>query len=347
MPLPLSSISVMCNSVSDFLRTSLNAASNNIDITVGAPAEVPDSTDEHRVNLFFYRFEPSSFQAGAYPDDPWRVRMFCMVTIFGIVEDSISAGENELRLIGEIMRVFRHQPISDEVAVNGDVVRLQTIFSPATDEQINQVWSTQGDTTYRPSLIYEMALAPVMPTELRPQPPLVGAFGAETRAIQAARYEGFAGVEHQPVVPAQYVNVANPLWQPLICWVYNNRCQHTLSLDVDDPGFVSFVPQIWLAGDPSESVELFWEAWDSSGWSEITPSVSENPIGTEIDPENIPASSPGVFPIDLALPISLAPGETAAQVLLYAQRSVVTSAGADPILVKSNPLLISLYRVLP
>lgn len=347
MALPVSSLSIVCNEILDFVRAGLNASSNNISVTIGAPAEVPDSDEEHRVNLFFYRFEPSAFQTAAFSNDPWRLRMFCLITAFGVLDDSVSAGENELRMLGEIMRIFREQPISNPTTVGSEQVRLQTIFSPATDEQVNQVWSTQGDTSYRPSVIYEMALAPIMPSVLRSDPPLVGGFGTESRAAAAGRYAGFTGSEHAPVVPAHYINVADPHWAPQLCWVYLDACHHTLALDVDAAGFATFEPQIWLAGDPSTSVNLVWQVWNNSGWSTVSPAVSATPVGTAIDPENIPAAVPGSFPFNLTLPIALAAGETGAQALLYAERSVIPYAGADPVQIRSNPLLISLYRVLP
>ena len=344
MPLPVSSISVMCNEVSNFVRAGLNAASNNIAVTLGAPAEVADADDEHRVNLFFYRFEPSAFQAGVHPNDPWRVRMYCMITTFGIDEDSIGAGENELRMLGEIMRIFREQPISNPIDVGGETVRLQTVFSAATDEQINQVWSTQGDTAFRPSIIYEMALAPVMPSELRIEPPLVGSVGAQTRGFEQGRFAAFSGSHQTPGVPASFVDVANPMWVPVIAWVQENACQHTMALDVEDPSFASFVPQLWLAGDPAESINLVWQVWDSSGWTTVTTPVSATPYGTELTPDNIPAFVPATFPLELSLPISLAVDENAAQAMLYAERSVILSPGSDPVTLRSNPLLISLYR---
>ena len=46
------------------------------------------------------------------------------------------------------------------------------------DEQINQIWSTQGDTVYRPSLVYEITLAPVDPETPAAQPPRVASLGA-------------------------------------------------------------------------------------------------------------------------------------------------------------------------
>jgi len=344
MPLPESSLSIVCNAVNQFVRNSVNAAANNIAVSMGAPADVADSDDEHRLNLFFYRFEPGGFQSAAYPTDPWRVRIFCLITVFGVAEDNIPAGENELRLLGEIMRIFREQPIMDAVDASGESVRLQVIFCPATDEQMNQIWSTQGDTSYKPSLIYEMALAPVMPSTLRIQPPRVGVLGTSVRADRSGRYASFTGAAAAPMVAPSVVNIADPLWRPVICWVHSDVCQQTLSLNMEDPEFATFTPQIWLAGDPTSNVNLIWEIWDNTGWHSAGAPVVAAPFGPDLTPDAIPPFAPGVFPLALVWPLALAPGESGAQALLYAERTVTPVAGGEVVHLRSNPLLISLYR---
>lgn len=344
MPLPESSLSIICNSISQFVRTGLNAAANNISVSIGAPAEVADNDEDHRLNLFFYRFEPGGFDSDAHPNDPWRVRMFCLVTAFGILEDNVTAGENELRLLGEVLRIFRETPVLAAVTVSGEPVRLQVVFSPASDEQINQVWSTQGDTTYRPSVIYEMALAPIMPATLRAEPAIVGAIGNQAFAGRSGRFAAFSGTARSPQVPAHTVDIDNPQWAPAICWLYQGECAHTLSFDVDSVEFGAFTPRIWLAGDPAQSVDLVWQIWDSSGWRSVGPPVAATPFASAIDPESIPAPVAAVFPLDLALPFGIPGGENAAQGLLHATRSVTLVPGQPPVQIRSNPLLISLYR---
>lgn len=344
MPLPESSLSIICSSISQFVGSSLNAAANNITVSIGAPAEVADEDEDHRLNLFFYRFEPGGFDSDAHPNDPWRVRLFCLITAFGILEDGIPAGENDLRLLGEVLRIFRETPVLGAVTVNGEQVRLQVVFSPATDEQINQVWSTQGDTTYRPSVIYEMALAPIMPSTLRVEPAVVGAIGSQALPGRSGRFAAFSGTALAPRAPFHAVDIDNPQWAPVLCWLYLGECAHTLSFDVDSAEFGTFTPQVWLAGDPAQSVNLIWEIWDSSGWRSVGTPLAATPFSTAIDPANIPAAVPGTFPLNLALPVSIPAGENAAQGLLHATRSVTLVPGQPPVAVRSNPLLISLYR---
>jgi hypothetical protein len=345
MPLPESSLSIICSSIRQFVDSSLNAAANNISVSIGAPAEVADNDDDHRLNLFFYRFEPGGFDSDAHPNDPRRVRLLCLITAFGILEDGIPAGENELRLLGEVLRIFRETPVLGAVTVNGEQVRLQVVFSPATDEQINQVWSTQGDTTYRPSVIYDMALAPIMPSTLRVEPALVGAIGRQALTGRSGRFAAFSGTALAPQVPFHAVDIDDPRWAPAICWLYLGECAHTLSFDVDSAEFAVYTPQVWLAGDPAQGVDLVWEIWDSTGWRSIGAPLAATPFSTAIDPANVPMAVSGTFPLDLTLPVSIAAGENAVQAMLHATRSVTLVPGQPAVEVRSNPLLISLYRI--
>ncbi len=105
---------------------------------------------------------------------------------------------------------------------------------------------------------------------------------------------------------------------------------------------------VWVAGDPSERW-LSWEIWDSlAGWRATGAPVAVTPFSSAIDPDHIPAPAPppSAFPQDVALAVSIPVGENAAQGLLYATRSVTLVPGQPPIEIRSNPLLISLYRSL-
>jgi hypothetical protein len=343
MPLPETSLSTLCTAIREFVRTGVNAAANNIDVSMGPPAEAADAADKHGINLFFYRFEPGGFDANSHPNDPWRIRMHCLISVFGIQEDDIPPGENDLRLLGDVLRLFHESPVMDTVSIDGDPVRLQVVFNPLTDENINQIWSTQGDATYHPSVVYEMALAPIMPETPRIPPPRVGAVGGEARADRAGRFAAFTGVPLPPPVQPKTIDPADPAWAPAVCWIHNGECFGTLSFDETalPPGFTL---GLWLAGDPSETVDLVWEIWDSAGWRPAGPPIPATPFSTTLNPDEIPAPIPGTFPIDLSPPMAIPAGETAAQGLLYAVRSVVLVPDGPPTEIRSNPLLVSLYR---
>ena len=347
MPIPESSLSIICNSIRDFVNNGVNGVANNISVSIGSPATVSEDDGQHHINLFFYRFEPEGFNADVRPGEIWRLRLYCLITTMGIDEDAVPAGENDLRMLGGVIRIFREQPVLSAVAVNGEQVRLQVVLNPVTDEQINQVWSTQGDTTYRPSVIYEMALAPVIPSVLRIDPPRVGTLGNQAFPSTGERYAGFSGTTQGPRLPLQQVNIDNPQWVPEISWVYQDECFHSLRFDVNSAEFAAFTPELWVAGDPNENVDLVWEIWDSTnGWDSAGGPVSVTPFSTAIDPDNIPAPIPNTFPQAAVLPITLPLPvlQNSAQALLQATRSVTLVPGQAPIELRSNPLLISLYR---
>ena len=349
MSLAESSLSIICVSVRDFINISINADpdNTNINVLLGAPADIEEDNG-HQVSMFFYRFEPSGFQANSHPGDPWRIRLFCLITAFGITEGNIPAGENDLRILGEILRIFRASPVLEAVDVNGETIRLQVVFNPVTDEQINQVWSTQGDTSYRPSVIYEMALSAILPFEPRVDPLLVGSIGNQARGTLAARHETFTGIIQSPVVTVVNIDIDEPLWQPVITWIYQGECAYTLSFDVDSDAFDDFITQIWVAGNPAETIQLQWEIWQSqTGWENIGAPIDVIPFTPFIDPDNIPAVVVDTFPVNPGQPIVLPDEQRAIQGMLYAVRNVQLLPGEADIQIRSNPLLISLYRNLP
>lgn len=346
MAISASSLSIVCKHVFDFIGTGLGASVNNIAMTLGAPGEEAEDTGINRINLFFYRFEPGGFDAMSHPQEPWHMRIFCLITTFGVGDTDVSAGEYELRMLGEVIRLFRETPVLSAVTSETEEVRLQAVFTPVSDEQINQIWSTQGDVNYRPSVVYELALVPIVPLARRAQPPRVGALGMEARAGQSARFAHFSGAIQGPPVRRQQVNSDDPQWLPLLSWVHNGQCAHSLALDITSPEFAAFASEIWLAGDPGESVELQWEIWDNAGWRSAGPAVSVQVFNGEIDPANVPPAAVG-FPLAVANPVVIPPDQNAAQGMLYATRDVVLSPGQPPVRLRSNPLLLSLYRPAP
>lgn len=341
MALPVSSLSQVCRSIADFVSQGLRASQNRIHVTLGSPAEAGGRKAEanHQVNLFFYRFEPGGFGPAADPGEPWRLRLHCLITAFGVQEDKISAGENELRLLGEVLRLFHERPILDAVDVDGEQVATQVVFQPLAMDEINHLWSTQGDVAYRPSVAYEMALMPVIPQERAVGAPLAGALGLETHPTMAARRTSFAGAAAPPPVAAATVDVGAPDWTPRICFVVDDACAASLAFAVKSPELRRFTPRVWVAGDTGAEVTLAWEVWDSAvGWRRhepATPAVAEGPV---LDPEAA-ASAPTVS-VDLPF------DDRAGQAVLHAARSWIRPDGAV-VEVRSNPLLVTLFEVGP
>jgi len=341
MALPVSSLSGICTAVADFVRTGLDAVLNDIDVAVGIPADA--TSLKHLVNLFFYKFEPSGFVLNTRPDEPWRIRIYCLITAIGITENSISAGENELRLIGEVLRIFHENPVLASADIGGEEVRLQVVYSHVSEDRINQIWSTQGDAVYHPSLAYEMSLTPVMPKNVWGGDPLVGSIGNAVLPDFDSRYDTFVGTALTPPVLPVVIDTTAPDWSPEICFIYEGACHKSLAFDMEASDFVSFKPEVWLAGKITTSVIFKWEKWDSTGWRDTGVTQTETPYSAGLDPSEMPPVSSG-FPLELPLPEIPVASETAAQYLLYAVRTSEKFDGGQDVEIRSNPLLISLYR---
>ncbi len=338
MPLPTSSLSIVCSSIVEFVRQGLDATNNSISVTIGAPAEVAKDNTQHRVSLFFYRFEPAGFGPDFTPADPWRIRLFCLITAFGVVEEQISAGDNELRLVGEVMRLFHETPVMEAVTVNDETVRLQVVFQPLGSDEINNIWSTQNDVSYRPSVAYEMALAPVVPSELGVGSPLVGAFGSQVFGTMDGRTAAFTGTTAHPPVTAHEVDTQVEGWPPSICAVSGGVCLQSVALEVGSTELSNFdPPSVWLAGDTSATVTLRWEVWDQTqGWRSEGPTLDTSPVTTGIDPDSgIPSGLPAI-----ALPFTAQAG----QAVLYAERDYTRGSDGAQLRVRSNPVLLTLYQ---
>lgn len=340
MALPVSSLSQVCRSIADFLSNRLEAPQQNIQVRIGSPASAaPVSGDnEHRVNLFFYRVEPNGFGPAAAPDETWLLRLSCLVTSFGVEEDQISAGENDLRLLGSVLSAFHEKPVLDPVAINGITVQTQVVFQPLGVEEINNLWATQGEVPYRPSVAYEMALIPILPRNPRVAGPLVGAVGLEVRSDDAGRHEPFGSLGGRPVPPpvvAREVNTRLEGWAPSICFVARGACVESVSFAVGGPELAAFAPQVWIAGLNGAAVRLLWEIWDGqNGWRPGGAIVNTAATGEPLDPDQAAGAitTPVVLPFD----------DHAGQAVLYAERIYNRAADDVRISVRSNPLLVNL-----
>ena len=339
-----SSVSEACRAVAQFLAANLQVGDAAVRVTLGTPAEAaPGEQDsEHRINLFFYRFEPIGFGPDRLPGETWYLRAYCLVTPFARLEDGVSAGEGDLRLLGEVVRIFHENPAQTvDISVYEDEgsepvagsFHIETVYEPLSPEAINQLWSTQGDVVYRPSLAYELALAPVLPRPPAPQSPLVGATGLNVGG--GRRDAPFQGNTRPPVVFPARVDTVPEDWAPRACFVHAGICAESLAFELGSPDLAAFVPSVLVAGEPGAEVVLRWSLWDrASGWRPVGPQTSVLIGGVEIDPQ---APDPAaIHTLDLPL-------DSPGQALLYAERAYERGVDGARLRVRSNPLLVSLY----
>lgn len=340
MPLPTSSLSQVCRSIADIVSTGLDASANSIRVMIGNPADaVPDaSAGEHHLNLFFYLVEPSGFYPDTSPADTWWLRLQCLVTGFGIAEDSISAGENDLRLLGEVMRLFHENPVLDGLQVEDETFRLQVIFQALNPDDLNHIWSTQGDISYRPSVAYEMSLAPVIPAQRTTGSPWVGAVGTQIRADITARRTPFDGEVLAPPVTLTVVAASQPDWAPAIALIHLGQLVQSLAFAKDSQPLQDFAPAVWVAGKVEEQVTLVWEKWTrTQGWHREEDTQTATVTDPAIDPAKVD---------DATTTLTDLPFETheTGQAVLYAERTYLRASDGQPITVRSNPVLVSVFE---
>lgn len=386
MPLPTSSLARICNVIREHIDTlgqPTSPADWNVRVTIGAPgANLAATSSNNTLNLFFYRFEPFAFAADTQPGEVQWVKMFCVITAFGVDEDTdsddvvdFSAGFNELRMLSQVMRLFHEQPVmlieGDDA---GETWHTQFIPRPLADDQINQIWSTQGDTIYRPSVIYEISLAPIEPEIPTAQVARVASIGTYASGNMENRHAPWpAGRETRfPKVPSVNVDSSNPQWAPAIMMVTGlaGDRQASLSLNLEipvagaDADFSSF-PQIdiWVAGDTSKTHDLNLvgqllqnpDSDSSSGnWSDITPVTGLTADESGLDVINPPPPSTTNFTLDQTHWTGISETNNSWQLQIFAERYIrfnaVTGLWDDSnvedaeIRIRSNPLLITLTR---
>jgi hypothetical protein len=385
MPLPRSSLANICNVIREHVSTlglSPTPADWDVTVTIGAPAANQSASNgSNTLNLFFYRFEPFSFAADSQPGDVQWVKMFCIITAFGVDEDTdndttvdFSAGFNELSMLSQVMRLFQEQPV---LLIEGDKPEefwhTQFIARPLADDQINQIWSTQGETVYRPSIVYEIAMAPIQPDIPKPQVARVASIGAKAASNINNRYARWPTDRQTqfPQVPSIGVDLSNPQWAPAIVMLTglaeNRQADLSINLQVPNAGtdadFSSF-PQIelWVAGDPLKTGDLKLigqllqnppDVDTSLEWQNITP-VSISADVKTLDIQNLPAPATTNFTLTQAHWTAIDNTKNNWQLQLFAERYIKydpdsgawldTISSDAGIRIRSNPLLITLTR---
>ncbi len=340
MAVGLSSLAQVCRGLADDLSDGINSATTSrVKVLLGTPAAAApaESDTSHRLNLFFFRFEPSGFQSDLLPGQTWLLRLHCLATPFCVDEAPLNAGENDLRVMGEVLRHFHEQPLF-EIQVEGETFLIQVIFLNLGLDQLNQLWSTQGDTVYRPSALFEVSLAPVMPREPAVPAPLVGALGLGVRANLAAR-TGAGPAMPPPVRPMQPATSTED-WVPALCLVSDGACLWSLALALGSAELAAFTPAAWVAGQPGSPVRLRWEVWSPlEGWQPQGAGAPFNLQDARIDPGAVANAHTEAT----ALPFS----DRAGQAVLYAERTYLRGADGVSITLRSNPVLVTLYGAGP
>jgi photosystem II stability/assembly factor-like uncharacterized protein len=276
--LPVSAMSDAANKLRNLLLDRIDDLDDVNRIRIGHPKSTFEDMKKemNHLNLFFYNVSYDGYPADGLSEDPFYVRLHCLITAVGAKkEGSPSAGENDLRLIGEVMRVLHEQPvISVDGGNNSEIAQLQIVPHPLNLDNLNHIWSTQGDTAYRLSVAYEMALAPIPLAEAVERSSLVGDIGTSAQPDldqEPLPAGGFGIPVSGPSVPETRVDTSRSNWTPHVSFVYRNACAYTLAFKKGSQALTDFIPRIWVATDPNARIDLVWERWQSdSGWRVVS-----------------------------------------------------------------------------
>lgn len=172
------------------LRAVLGQHINGLDenrINIGAPRQAQDELtgSDQQLSIFVYNAQISPYAGDIHPLDTPTVRLHCLLTPFGVAdaEANISAGENELRLMGEVLRVMHENPEITLRRQDGQIYAgIQLMLKNVDEDHMNKIWSAQPDTAYRLSVGCELALVPVtIDPAGRPRCP-------DTRVVEVRHY---------------------------------------------------------------------------------------------------------------------------------------------------------------
>lgn len=309
-------------------------------ILIGHPAaalkEQQAATGKDLLNLFFYRVEPGAYPSAGDARDPLYLRLHCLLTAFAEGSSAASGGETELRILGRAIEALHAAPLLPLAdADDRPIALLQAVPVPLTLDDINHLWATQGETPYRLSAAYELALLPAPLAAPLQRAPRVGAAGL---GLQRA-----GQVEVSPAASLHLAGLAADTsaadWAPRLAWRLTDGTlvefqalpQATLAAQ-PTPALA-----VHLAGAPGDTVRLMWSGWTrASGWQPIPidPPPTLPCQGTEIRATALPAA------LSLAVPTPLPPPP--AQLQVHAERDWTDSSGR-PQRSLSAPLLLSLH----
>lgn len=343
--LPANAISIAGRELRAYLADRLDIVAGHILIghpSVAAATAEADTGNQY-LNIFFHRVEYGGYPADATSEDPFYVRLHCLITALGNPEsdgegNTVTAGENDLRLIGAVLHALHARPtlrLRDEEGA--EVAQLQIVPSPLTVDDINNLWSTQTDTSYRLSVAYELALVPIPLARRVERGPWVGEFGVQARPDPRVLPVpggdlGIALATRE--VERVSVDTRRADWTPWIAAVDGEGHLHyTQSLSADAlPASIDFV----AAGALGASVELRWERWDrAEGWRAVAGPFETVTLATAtLDPD---ADNRG-----LAHSVTI-PLNAAGQAVLYAVRRWTRPDGATVDL-RSNPVLLTIHE---
>ena len=108
----VSSLSVAANELRKLLQKEINDLPIS-QIKIGHPKDTFEGIvdDSVNLNLFFYNVQYDGYPSDGLSENPFYVRVYCLITAVSGKSSKPSPGENDLRLVGEVMRVLHEKPM--------------------------------------------------------------------------------------------------------------------------------------------------------------------------------------------------------------------------------------------
>jgi hypothetical protein len=341
--LPVSSLSLMANGLRELLEELIEELSS---VSVGNPRLAAEQAQGGKqvLNLFFYLVEYGGYPPDGSPMDPFYVRVNCLVTAMCSKETdpdngTVSEGENELRLLGQAMRILHENPVL-LVGNESTTVQLQMVLLPLTLDDMHRLWATLGDVPYRLSAAYQLSLLPVPLQEAGRRSPLVAGYGLKVRGSMEREplpEEGFSVPVPAPGFKRISVDTSRPGWSPQLAFLGpRGELRTTLTFQAER---LPVSVRVLAAGDPGSEITLFWDRWDPEAegpWRSVGAGLPiilrTDTLDPALEPSELAALSE-----EIEIPLS-GPG----QALLSARRDFVRLDGARSV-ARSNPLLLVVY----
>lgn len=274
-----------------------------VDVEINNPAgtNIPTGTNaKNLVTLFLYRIEPDHAAYLSTPERGLVVRLKVMINVYG-VQTSVSgesARTTELRVLSEILRLFMEHPQFGPIRVKGTtptgVMQSMASQGPMIEaqplsldmEEINHIWTTQGDAAFRTALVYSFNYGVVAPKAPKDEGPPV----LRTEAVVTP---DFTGPPVTPVVRFGALAFRSGA-------VLTPTLSRALGAGVLRPGLVLVTEE----GGTFDIVVEKFRASDGTWQLVLAPATESRKIDAHVRADLAPASVPAATPVTIANPSS-------------------------------------------
>lgn len=193
-------------------------------VTIAPPDVEVAGVEGARVNLYLFQVLenphlqnqeiPGQGGPGSYGRPPLSLDLRYLLTTHSAIETTVDADLNAQTLLGDAMRVLHFlgnridtltitRPVAGTIgdpildpALATEYERVKLTLHPASLDDVAKIWSALAEENFRRSMIYEVRVVQLEPTEPPPRP----------RPVEARRV--IVGIRRRPVIHRAYVTPA-------------------------------------------------------------------------------------------------------------------------------------------